>query len=158
MTLLKKLSPQELKSTLKSFKISYADLRLLNEVNNEQMFLVDLQSRFALYHALHNKYFEIEHALTSKFLMSYLKLSFQTSQKILNKLAELGFVEKVKSQTDKRIFIYQITRMGEKAVLLWESFKVNDYTGIKKVTIHDDGLLNMTEKRMAQYRKEFLEN
>ena len=158
MSLLNKLSPQELESTLKSFKVSYADLRLLNEVNNEQLFLVDLQSRFALYHALHNKYFEIEHELTSKFLMSHLKISFQTSQKILNNLAKLGFIEKVKSQSDKRMFIYQITRLGEKAVLLWESFKVNDYAGIKKVTIHDDGLLNITEKRMAQYRKEFLEN
>ena len=158
MTLLNKLSPQELESTLKSFKVSYADLRLLNEVNNEQIFLVDLQSRFTLYHALHNKYFEIEHELTSKFLMGYLRLSFQTSQKILINLTKLGFIEKVKSQSDKRMFVYQITRMGEKAVLLWESFKVNDYGGIKKITIHQDGLLNMTEKRMAQYRKEFLEN
>jgi DNA-binding MarR family transcriptional regulator len=158
MTLLNKLSPQDLESTLKSFKVSYADLRLLNEVNNEQIFLVDLQSRFALYHALHNKYFEIKHELTSKFLISYLKLSFQTSQKILNNLAELGFIEKIKSQSDKRMFIYQITRMGEKAVLLWESFKVNDYAATKKVTIHDDGLLNMNEKRLAEYRKEFLEN
>ena len=158
MYLLNKLSPQELESTLKSFKVTYADLRLLNEVNNEQLFLVDLQSRFALYHALNNKYFEIEHELTSKFLIGYLKLSFPTSQKILINLTKLGFIQKVKSQYDKRMFVYQITRMGENAVLLWESFKVNDYAHIKKITIHDDGLLNMTEKRMAQYRKEFLEN
>ena len=158
MPLLTKLTSKELKSILKSFKVSYADLRLLNEVNNEQIFLVDLHSRFALYHALHNKYFETEHKLTSKFLMSYLKLSFQTSQKILNNLTELGFTEKVKSHTDKRMFTYQITSLGEKAVLLWESFKVNDYAGTKRVTIHDDGLLDMTEKRMAEFRKEFLEN
>jgi len=158
MSLLTKLTSKELKSILKSFRVSYADLRLLNEVNNEQIFLVDLHSRFALYHALHNKYFETEHKLTSKFLMSYLKLSFQTSQKILNNLTELGFTEKVKSHTDKRMFTYQITRLGEKAVLLWESFKVNDYAGTKRVTIQDDGLLDMTEKRMAEFRKEFLEN
>lgn len=158
MALLKKLSSKDLESALKSFKISYADLRLLNEVNNEQLFLVDLHSRFALYHVLNNKYFEIKHPLTSKFLMSYLKLSFPTSQKILNNLTNLGFINKVKSDVDKRMFVYKITRMGEKAVLLWESLKVNDYAGIKKVSIHHDGLLNMTEKRMAQFREEFLEN
>jgi len=155
---LKKLSHKELETVLHSFKVGYADLRLLNEVNNEQLFLVDIQSRFALYHALNNKYFEVEHELTSKFLMNYLKLSFQTSQRILNNLTKLGFVKKIKSKKDKRIFTYEITRLGEKSVLLWESFKVNDYAGIDKVTVHNDGLLDMTEKRMAELRKEFLEN
>jgi len=42
--------------------------------------------------------------------------------------------------------------------VLWESFKANDYNSVKRVDIHNHGLLDMTEKRMAELRKEFLEN
>ena len=158
MAFLKKISSKESESILRSFKISYAELKLLNEVNNEHLFVVDLHSRFVLYYALQQKYFDNTALLTSKFIMNYLELSFQTTQKIFSNLTRLGFLSKIRSTEDQRIFIYEITRLGEKSILLWESFKVNDYDSIKKISIHNDGLLDMTEKRMAELRKEFLEN
>jgi len=158
MAFLEKISSKELESTLQSFKISYAELKLLNEVNNEHLFVVDLNSRFVLYYALQQKYFDNTALLTSKFIMNYLKLSFQTTQKIFSNLTRLGLLSKIRSTEDQRIFIYEITRLGEKSILLWESFKVNDYDSVKKISTHNDGLLDMTEKRMAELRKEFLEN
>ena len=158
MAFLEKISSKELESTLQSFKISYAELKLLNEVNNEHLFVVDLNSRFVLYYALQQKYFDNTTLLTSKFIMNYLKLSFQTTQKIFSNLTRLGLLSKIRSTEDQRIFIYEITRLGEKSILLWESFKVNDYDSVKKISTHNDGLLDMTEKRMAELRKEFLEN
>jgi len=158
MAFLEKISSKELESTLQSFKISYAELKLLNEVNNENLFVVDLHSRFVLYYALQQKYFDNTTLLTSKFIMNYLKLSFQTTQKIFSNLTRLGFLSKIRSAEDQRIFIYEITRLGEKSILLWESFKANDYDSVKKISTHNDGLLDMTEKRMAELRKEFLEN
>ena len=158
MAFLKKISSKELESILQSFKISYAELKLLNEVNNEHLFVVDLNSRFVLYYALQQKYFDNTTLLTSKFIMNYLKLSFQTTQKIFSNLTRLGFLSKIRSAEDQRIFIYEITRLGEKSILLWESFKANDYDSVKKISTHNDGLLDMTEKRMAELRKEFLEN
>jgi len=158
MAFLEKISSKELESTLQSFKISYAELKLLNEVNNEHLFVVDLNSRFVLYYALQQKYFDNTALLTSKFIINYLKLSFQTTQKIFSNLTRLGFLSKIRSAEDQRIFIYEITRLGEKSILLWESFKANDYDSVKKISTHNDGLLDMTEKRMAELRKEFLEN
>ena len=158
MAFLKKISSKELESILQSFKISYAELKLLNEVNNEHLFVVDLNSRFVLYYALQQKYFDNTALLTSKFIINYLKLSFQTTQKIFSNLTRLGLLSKIRSTEDQRIFIYEITRLGEKSILLWESFKVNDYDSVKKISTHNDGLLDMTEKRMAELRKEFLEN
>ena len=158
MAFLEKISSKELESTLQSFKISYAELKLLNEVNNEHLFVVDLNSRFVLYYALQQKYFDNTALLTSKFIINYLKLSFQTTQKIFSNLTRLGLLSKIRSTEDQRIFIYEITRLGEKSILLWESFKVNDYDSVKKISTHNDGLLDMTEKRMAELRKEFLEN
>ena len=158
MAFLEKISSKELESTLQSFKISYAELKLLNEVNNEHLFVVDLNSRFVLYYALQQKYFDNTALLTSKFIMNYLKVSFQTTQKIFSNLTRLGFLSKIRSAEDQRIFIYEITRLGEKSILLWESFKANDYDSVKKISTHNDGLLDMTEKRMAELRKEFLEN
>ena len=158
MAFLEKISSKELESTLQSFKISYAELKLLNEVNNEHLFVVDLNSRFVLYYALQQKYFDNTTLLTSKFIMNYLKVSFQTTQKIFSNLTRLGLLSKIRSTEDQRIFIYEITRLGEKSILLWESFKVNDYDSVKKISTHNDGLLDMTEKRMAELRKEFLEN
>jgi len=158
MAFLKKISSKELESILQSFKISYAELKLLNEVNNEHLFVVDLNSRFVLYYALQQKYFDNTALLTSKFIINYLKLSFQTTQKIFSNLTRLGLLSKIRSTEDQRIFIYEITRLGEKSILLWESFKANDYDSVKKISTHNDGLLDMTEKRMAELSKEFLEN
>ncbi|MDA0345306.1 MAG: helix-turn-helix domain-containing protein [Proteobacteria bacterium] len=155
---LKTLSKKDKKHILKSFEITYADLCLLNEVNNERLFVVDIQSRFVLYHALHIKYHPDSSKLTSKFLLSYLKVSFQTSQKILSNLVELGFLTKQLDNDDKRRYNYSITTLGEKSVLLWESFKANDYNSVKRIDFHSYGLLDMTEKRMAKLREEFLEN
>jgi len=157
MSFLGSVNKKELESLLKSFEITYSELRLLCEVHNERLFVVNMHSRFALYHALHNKYKEAQNELTSKFLMNYLKISFQTSQKILDNLTELGFFQKKRSELDRRIFIYTITILGEKSILLWESFKLNDYFGLKKVNIHNHGLLDMDQKRMVDLRKEFLE-
>jgi Fe2+ or Zn2+ uptake regulation protein len=154
-------SKSDLKSIHLSFLAEYQHLKLLNLFNKEKLFVCDIHSRFALYHAFfnelnkHNDEITIE-ILTSKFLMNTLNISFPSSYKILSNLSNLGFLTKHGSKTDKRVYEYKITPLGISGIMLWESFRVNDLHELNKLQQHDDGFLNMTPKRLRAIRKNWL--
>lgn len=152
-----KTKKKDTESIKLSVLVEYNHLRLLNLFNSEKLFVCDIHSRFALYHAFARELEGNIHAeLTSKFLMSTCRISFPTSFRILSSLQNLGFLTKHRSTIDKRTYKYKITHLGKNGVMLWESFRVHDLGELKKLDNYHDGFSNMTKKRIREIRRNWL--
>lgn len=132
-----------------SVNLTYQELTYSNQNDSIINCIKDSNYKFALYHAFMWSMNFSKKPLTSKFLMNYLKTSFQTSQKVLNKLVSLCLLKKIQWNDDRRIYIYEISEPGLNFIILWESLKVNAYSDLMAVSPHNHNLKNINEHKMS---------
>jgi DNA-binding MarR family transcriptional regulator len=141
------------------FDLTYQELRLLvTQFHLNEDVITNPHERFLIYEA-YKRHKENSEPYTMKWAEQTLRMSFPKIYSMVQKLIALGYLEKVRSEKDKRIIFLMSTKKLRRRVDLYEDMKLNELHALsltKKNAPNKPTLSDFNSQSLDQLKKDFL--
>ena len=141
------------------FDLTYQELRLLvTQFHLNEDVITNPHERFLIYEA-YKRHKENSEPYTMKWAEQTLRMSFPKIYSMVQKLIALGYLEKVRSEKDKRIIFLMSTKKLRRGVALYEDMKLNELHALsltKKNAPNKPTLSDFNSQSLDQLKKDFL--
>ena len=141
------------------FDLTYQELRLLvTQFHLNEDVITNPHERFLIYEA-YKRHKENSEPYTMKWAEQTLRMSFPKIYSMVQKLIALGYLEKIRSEKDKRIIFLMSTKKLRRRVDLYEDMKLNELHALsltKKNAPNKPILSDFNSQSLDQLKKDFL--
>ena len=141
------------------FDLTYQELRLLvTQFHLNEDVITNPHERFLIYEA-YKRHKENSEPYTMKWAEQTLRMSFPKIYSMVQKLITLGYLEKIRSEKDKRIIFLMSTKKLRRRVDLYEDMKLNELHALsltKKNAPNKPILSDFNSQSLDQLKKDFL--
>ena len=141
------------------FELTYQELKLLvTQFHLNEDVITNPHERFLVYEA-YKRYKKNSLPYTMKWVEQTLRMSFPKIYSMVQKLIALGYLEKVRSEKDKRIIFLMSTKKLRRGVALYEDMKLNELHALsltKKNAPNKPTLSDFNSQSLDQLKKDFL--
>ena len=141
------------------FELTYQELRLLvTQFHLNEDVITNPHERFLIYEA-YKRHKENSEPYTMKWAEQTLRMSFPKIYSMVQKLITLGYLEKIRSEKDKRIIFLMSTKKLRRRVDLYEDMKLNELHALsltKKNAPNKPILSDFNSQSLDQLKKDFL--
>ena len=146
------------------FDLTYQEVKLLvTQFHSQPDVITDAHERFLIYEAFKRNRDNLE-PYTMKWIEQTLRFSFPKTYSMVNKLVGLGYLQRVRSSSDKRIMHIMATQKLLKGVQLYEGMKLNELSLLGLTSKKANNKPSLTEfnrfspKEFLKFKKEFLDD
>jgi DNA-binding MarR family transcriptional regulator len=143
------------------FDLTYQELRLLvTQFHLNEDVITNPHERFLIYEA-YKRHKENSEPYTMKWAEQTLRMSFPKIYSMVQKLIALGYLEKIRSEKDKRIVYLAATKKLRRGVELYEDMKLNELHALSftnKNAPNKPTLSDFNSESADQLKEDFLDS
>jgi DNA-binding MarR family transcriptional regulator len=143
------------------FDLTYQELRLLvTQFHLNEDVITNPHERFLIYEA-YKRHKENSEPYTMKWAEQTLRMSFPKIYSMVQKLIALGYLERVRSERDKRIVYLAATKKLRRGVELYEDMKLNELHALSftnKNAPNKPTLSDFNSQSADQLKEDFLDS